>query len=164
MILDRIEMAHRYATLHADFAESFRFLADRRLADLPAGRHAIRGDRLYAVKSSATARRREDVVLEAHRRFIDIQFVLRGIEEMGWRSRLQCGTPSADYDAERDLEFFADRPSSWVTVKAGEFAVFFPEDAHAPLAGSGEIVKVVLKVARQGDVQRGAGGPAALRP
>ncbi len=43
--------------------------------------------------------------------------------------------------------FFADRPETWFAVKPGSFAIFYPQDAHAPLAGTGETRKAVMKVA-----------------
>ena len=49
-------------------------------------------------------------------------------------------------DAEKDVMFFADRPDAWTAVGPGAFAVYFPSDAHAPLVGSGDLHKVVVKV------------------
>jgi len=66
---------------------------------------------------------------------------------MGWKSRPLCETPDGDYDADKDVEFFADRPDAWTAVGAGAFAIFFPEDAHAPLVGTGELHKIVVKIA-----------------
>ena len=50
------------------------------------------------------------------------------------------------YDAGRDIAFFADEPAAWFPLERGQFAVFFPDDAHAPLAASGSLHKVVIKV------------------
>ena len=50
------------------------------------------------------------------------------------------------YDAEKDLEFFYDRPESWVRVPQGSFAVFLPQDIHAPLATTQYVHKAVVKV------------------
>ena len=54
---------------------------------------------------------------------------------------------SSPYDAEKDVQFFFDRPATWLAVTRGLFAVFYPEDAHAPLATLGPIHKAVVKVA-----------------
>jgi biofilm protein TabA len=51
------------------------------------------------------------------------------------------------YTAEREVMLFADRPETWFVVKPGSFTIFYPQDAHAPLAGSGETRKAVMKVA-----------------
>jgi YhcH/YjgK/YiaL family protein len=66
---------------------------------------------------------------------------------MGWRSRSECSQPVAKYDSQQDVEFFADAAAAWIDVQPGELAIFFPDDAHAPLVGSGEIHKIVVKVA-----------------
>jgi len=65
---------------------------------------------------------------------------------MGWSPRSRCQRPHDQYDAEQDIEFFGDTPDTYVTVHPSEFAVFFPDDAHAPLIGTGEIHKIVIKV------------------
>ena len=48
---------------------------------------------------------------------------------------------------QKDLQFFRDTADSWVTIPAGCFGIFYPEDAHAPIAADGPIHKVVVKVA-----------------
>ena len=51
------------------------------------------------------------------------------------------------FDAARDVTFFSDRPDSWLSLPAGHFAIFFPDDAHAPLAGRGTLKKAIVKIA-----------------
>jgi len=46
--------------------------------------------------------------LEAHRRYIDIQLVLDGTDEMGWKPLSDCHDPVSDYSTERDIRFFND--------------------------------------------------------
>ena len=92
-------------------------------------------------------RKREDALLEAHKKYIDIQLVLAGTDEMGWKSRSSCKQPSGEYDQETDVQIFADEPDAWLSVRRGAFAIFFPEDAHMPLISSGRLHKVVAKVA-----------------
>jgi YhcH/YjgK/YiaL family protein len=59
------------------------------------------------------------------------------------------------YDPQKDIAFFADRPDTWIHVPAGRFAIFFPEDAHAPLGGLGLLKKAVVKIALDaGDVSQ----------
>jgi biofilm protein TabA len=59
----------------------------------------------------------------------------------------ECRQREADFLPEKDYEFFTDEPQAWIRVCAGNFVIFFPEDAHAPLCGEGQVHKVVLKVA-----------------
>jgi len=96
--------------------------------------------------SQSPMRQQSEVRLETHRQYIDIQYVIAGVEEMGWKSRTQCHERYGSYDAEKDIEFFSDRPDTYVTVQSGELVIFFPDDAHAPLIGTGEVHKVVVKV------------------
>jgi biofilm protein TabA len=51
------------------------------------------------------------------------------------------------YDADRDIEFFGDAPQVWTRLPPGHFMIFYPHDAHAPLAAEGSCDKVVMKIA-----------------
>ncbi|HOZ48152.1 MAG TPA: YhcH/YjgK/YiaL family protein [Candidatus Hydrogenedentes bacterium] len=149
MILDRLEQAQGYETLHPRFAQAFAFLKRDDLTSMATGRYAIDGDNLYAIvdEADADARPREKAALEAHRKYIDIQFIVSGNEQMGWRSRITCRETIEAYNPAADIEFFGDGVDSWVAVPPGCFAIFFTDDAHAPLVGAGRIRKVVVKVA-----------------
>ncbi len=147
MILDHIGNAHRYHAVHPLFKAAFEFLRTAPLCRIPEGRHAIDGDRLYASVSRGEGRSREGALLEAHRQYIDIQFILKGIDTMGWKPRDRCSRPAGEYDPVRDIEFYEDTPDLWIPVQLDMFAVFFPEDAHLPLISSDRIDKVVLKIA-----------------
>jgi len=147
MILDTLDHAGRYFTLHPLFERAFAFLRDTGLKSLPAGMHTLQGEQLFAIVEDCTGRTRAEAKLECHRRYIDIQFVLEGVDEMGWRPLFDCRQPVADHDAARDISFFDDAPASWIATPAGAFCVFFPDDAHAPLVSAGRIRKAVVKVA-----------------
>jgi YhcH/YjgK/YiaL family protein len=147
MILDRIENAERYSSLNPAFAAAFKFLRQKGVESLSPGRHEIDGQRLYAVVVKDKGRRREEAKLETHRKYVDIQFVVSGTEEMGWKALKSCGKPSVPYVADKDIEFFACKPDSWVTVGPGNFAIYFPEDAHAPSVSTDVVHKVIVKVA-----------------
>lgn len=147
MILARLDQCRPYAPLHPRFAAALDFLARPDLRDLPLGRHELAGPELYAMVMRNPGRPRSEALLEVHRRYIDIQLVLAGHDEMGWRALSDCRQSDGPYNAEKDYELFRDTPESWVAVPAEHLAIFFPDDAHAPLVGSGEIHKVVVKVA-----------------
>lgn len=153
MILDTLARADRYSTLHPLFARAFDFLRNTDLDALAPGRHAIAGEQLFALVEDGVGRTRAEAQLECHRRYIDIQLVLAGVDEMGWKPLADCVVPATDYDAARDIGFFNDAPASWVATPPGSFCVFFPDDAHAPLVSAGRIRKVVLKIERACGVQ-----------
>ncbi len=147
MILDTLAQADRYRALHPLFARAFAFLRSADLQALAPGRHAIQGEQLFAIVEACAGRTRAEAKLECHRRYIDIQLVLQGIDEMGWKPVAACLDPATDYDAGRDIRFFNDAPASWIATPPGAFCLFFPDDAHAPLVGMGMIRKVVVKIA-----------------
>lgn len=147
MILDSLNQADRYLGLHPLFAHAFEFLRSTDLKALAPRKHDVQGEQLFAIVEDCTGRTRAEAKLECHRRYIDIQFVLEGVDEMGWRPLFDCRQPVADHDAARDISFFDDAPASWIATPAGAFCVFFPDDAHAPLVSAGRIRKAVVKVA-----------------
>lgn len=156
MILDRLQTADRYTTLHPAFARAFVYLRDADWARLMTAaqgaarhstRHPIDGDRMYASIDCVEGRGRDGARLEAHRRYIDIQFTIDGHEEIGWKPLGDCAATSVAYDDAKDVMFFSDRPDSWLSLPAGHFAIFFPDDAHAPLAGRGSLTKAIVKIA-----------------
>jgi biofilm protein TabA len=147
MILDHLDNWRLYAALHPGFEDAFAFLERKDLADLSAGRHPIEGERLYALVIKEDGRGRDGTRLEMHKRYIDIQFTVAGADEIGWKPAGQCTDEEQGYEAEKDIAFFGDKPKAWITTLPRTFAIFFPEDAHAPLGGTGAIHKVVVKVA-----------------
>ena len=147
MILDILENARRYQDLHKGFAKAIDFLSRPDLQELPAAKYEIDGDRVYAMVSREPGRRKEDALLETHEKYIDIQLVLAGTDEMGWKPKSLCKQPAGAYDHATDMQFFADEPDAWLATQSGAFVIFFPEDAHMPLISSGQLHKVVVKVA-----------------
>ena len=65
---------------------------------------------------------------------------------MGWTSIEHCTNEIDSYNPEKDIIFYADKPTTYITVNPGEFVIFFPEDGHAPAIGNGPIKKAVVKV------------------
>ena len=147
MILARMTEADRYAILHPLFARAFEFLRSTDLSALAPGMHDIEGEQLFAIVEDCAGRTRDEAKLECHRRYIDIQLVLEGVDEMGWKPVVECADAATEYDGARDIRFFNDAPASWIATPAGAFCLFFPDDAHAPLVSTDRIRKVVVKIA-----------------
>jgi biofilm protein TabA len=149
MIFSTLSQSDRYNGLHPLFPRAFEYICHTDLKSLAAGHYPIIGDDLFAIVEHVPGRTREAAQLESHRRYIDIQMVLEGVDEMGWKPLADCSEPADDYSAEKDIQFFRDAPASWIAVPPGAFCIFFPEDAHAPLVSTGSIRKVVIKIALQ---------------
>ena len=147
MIFSILANADRYAALHPLFPRAFEFMRSTDLLALTPGTHPIVDEQLFAIVEHVPGRTRAEAQLECHRRYIDIQLVLEGVDEMGWKALADCRKPVSDFSAENDIRFFHDVPASWIAVPPGHFCIFFPEDAHAPLVSTGHIRKVIFKIA-----------------
>jgi len=147
MMLDSLANSARYEAHHPGFARAFAFLSGTDLAALPPGRHEIDGDRIFVLIDHREGRGNDDARLEAHRRYIDIQYTIEGQEEIGFAPLAVCRKPAGPFDEDRDIIFFDDRPMTWLAVPPGQFAIFFPHDAHAPLGGTGPLKKAIVKIA-----------------
>lgn len=146
MILDQLQNAGLYRMLQSRMAAGFEFLSRADLSSLSTGRHEVDGDEVFALLSDDEGKGEQSAMIEFHRRYFDIQYVVRGTDRIGWLPISRCQRVKQEYDPESDLGFYFDRPSSWFSVPAGSFTVFFPGDGHAPLAGTGAVRKVVVKV------------------
>jgi biofilm protein TabA len=147
MILDTLSNIDRYASLHPLFPRAIAFICSTDLNALAVGIHPIIEEQLFVIVEEAQGRSRTEAQLECHRRYIDIQLVLEGIDEMGWKPLADCHQPVCDYSAERDIQFFSDAADAWISTPENAYCIFFPQDAHAPLVGTGKIRKLVFKIA-----------------
>jgi biofilm protein TabA len=156
MILDRIENAHLYAGLNAGlvrrqarFAKAFEILKDNTLTKKEDGKYPLDGEKIYYTIQRYTTNPMGQGNLEAHRKYIDIQFLLSGVELLGY-APLKGLTVAEKYNPQKDIAFF-QTPAEITRVKLepGLFCILFPDDAHLPacrLAGPSEVRKVVIKV------------------
>ena len=144
MITDLTAHGARYARIHPAFGGAFAFLNSTEPARLPVGSHDKGGFTAVVVESDGKSI--QDAHLEYHQRNIDIHVTLDGHDSIGWCPKPLCAIPAVNFDTENDIGFVKDQPQLWIPVPPGRFAIFFPEDAHAPLAGEGPIRKIVLKI------------------
>ncbi len=147
MILSNLSQSFRYAALHPLFARAFDYIGDTDLHALAPGRYHIVGDDLIAIVEQVPGKTRDQARLECHRKYIDIQLVLDGIDEMGWKPLADCLNPVSEHNEEKDIRFFHDAPAAWIATTPDHFCIFFPEDAHAPLVSNGQVRKVIFKIA-----------------
>ncbi len=130
-------------------ADAFRFLIRTDLPTLEAGRYEIHGDDMYALVQRHESRSIESAEFEAHRLYLDIQYLIAGEEYIGVTSQ-QGLTVSKPYDEAKDIEFYL-KPANYgkIMMHPGRFAVFYPRDAHLPNCHPnrpGPLHKVVVKV------------------
>jgi len=147
MIIDTISNASKYFSLHPLFAKAFEFINATDLANAADGKSDI-ADGLKAIFSNAPGKTAAASLakFECHDKNIDIQLCINGTETIYWKPRSTCVTPNGDYNPEKDVRFFSDEPDMSFQLTNGQFAIFFPEDVHAPMIGEGIIKKLVIKV------------------
>jgi len=146
MIHDSLKNKQSIENLHPLFAKAIEFIQNADFTQLEDGKHEIEGDKLFVAISTITGKNKAEAALETHNKYIDIQMPISGVETIGWKAGDQLNEISKPYAEDKDITFFKDQPSSYTTIHPGEFAVYFPEDGHAPGIGEGTIRKVVIKV------------------
>ena len=145
MIIDSLENSAKYYCLHPSFAKAFLWVNSQDLTTLEVGKYDI-DENLKASVSNKDGVAVDSAKFECHNNWIDIQICISEKEKMGWSTRSQCTNPAGEYNGEKDVLFFNDTPGTYFELQANQFAVFFPEDVHAPMIGEGPIKKLVIKV------------------
>lgn len=150
MILDTLAQSSQYAALSPRFAKAFAFLQNMPASTAP-GRHEIDGDEVYASVQRHFTKPVSERQYESHRKYIDIQYIHTGREIMYWAPLplLTKGT-TMPYDEKGDAALYALIPEGVpLHVRAGQFAIFYPQDGHVPSCAwdqPAEVFKVVVKV------------------
>lgn len=145
MIVDSLKNCDKYVSCHDGFDKAFAFLRRASEENLSVGRYEIDGDRVFAFIQEYTSKTESS--FEAHKNYIDIQFILSGTEVMKVCdiSQVKISVPYTE-----DVMFFEDNErASVAVVEAGEYGIFFPWDAHKPglcFDTPEEVKKVVVKV------------------
>ena len=134
MIIDTLANASKYTSIHPLFAKAFEYIAATDLATIAIGKYDI-AEGLKAIFSDKKGMNAKASIskFECHNKNIDIQFCIRGKETIGWKPRGNCSQPKGEYNADKDVCFYDDAPDMYFQLTNGQFAIFFPEDVHAPM-------------------------------
>lgn len=144
MIIDKLENIGMYASVNPLFAQAIEFLKSTDLNAHELGKVVLKEGELFVNFAAARPKTKDDAKIETHNNFIDIQIPLTGTELMGYMPKTDFA--EAEYNAEKDVTFYPGHATDYLTVKPGMFAIFFPEDAHAPGVTEVELKKVIVKV------------------
>lgn len=145
MIIDSLENLEKYVELNPLFPKVVKYLAENNLADKAEGKEMIEGNDLFVNFSLANGKTKEQARLESHDLMIDIQIPLSCPETMGYTPRKDL--TEMPYNAEKDITFYEGAAQQYVTVYPGMFAIFLPQDGHAPcISNEQTIKKVIFKV------------------
>lgn len=150
MICDNLKNSALYYGANSRFAQAFAFIEKAVAENYPVGRYEIDGDALYALVQEYDTKLLAAAKNEGHKRYIDIQFVAAGQEQMKVADISKVAAIT-EYDEVKDCTLYAQaEDASLLVVQQGEYAIFFPQDIHTPCLARNEqsapVRKIVVKV------------------
>lgn len=146
MIIDSLKNSSKIEGLNPYFKKVFDYVKTHDLMSAEPGRIVIDGDNAYINVVQVKGKDKADAVIETHNQYIDVQILLKGEESFAWKARESLKKEKGEYSVSDDISFYSDEAKLYFTLSVGEFAIFFPEDGHAPCIGKGEIKKLIAKV------------------
>lgn len=146
MIYGTLKESKRIEGLHPQFQKLFDYLKENDLLNTELGKIELDGNRLFINNTDSQLYQASERSLEVHKDYLDIQIPLNAPEIIGIKPTKDCSSIKTSYDDKKDILFFNDTPTNYITIHPGEFIVLYPEDAHAPLIGEGKVRKLVVKI------------------
>lgn len=149
MIIDNLENLMQYAPLNPLIEEVWKFMQTHDWKNMANGHYEIILNRLFVNIEDDKGKQKDEAVIEYHRKMIDIQVPMNYCETYGYIPVRDL--PKVPFDTEKDIaKVLNAHPRCYVTLLPGEFAIFFPQDGHAPCISEGKLHKAVFKLAVQG--------------
>jgi YhcH/YjgK/YiaL family protein len=147
MIADLLTNAHLYTALGARIARGLEFLSTADLRALTPGKHELEGKKLFVLVSDYVSKPESECRWEAHRHYLDLQYMVSGVERMGVAPTAHM--KETEYQADRDIEWL-EGAGDFLTFGPGQFMILWPGDAHMPgvaVNAPAAARKVVVKIA-----------------
>jgi YhcH/YjgK/YiaL family protein len=147
MVTDVLKNAHLYEGLNERFKKAFEYLRTTDFAETKNGKYGIDGENIFAIVNEFETKDKHECEVEAHKKHIDIQYVVRGTEMFGY-APLTTQKAVTDYDETNDVAIYKE-DVSFIKLEAGMFIIFYPDDLHQPEVREFEPVtvkKVVVKI------------------
>ncbi|MDK2799302.1 DUF386 domain-containing protein [Thermoanaerobacteraceae bacterium SP2] len=147
MIVDNIKNIDFYLKINDGIAHGLKYIKDNDLTKLDVGKYEIDGEHLYLMIQNYKTKPINEGKWEAHRRYVDIQYIMQGKETVGY-ANVNKLRPFNEYDKTKDIVFLKGS-GDFFTISEGYFAIFAPEDAHMPCIAYKEpqfVKKAVIKV------------------
>jgi biofilm protein TabA len=144
---DKLEFAIQYHKNKALWDKAFAFLRETNLDTISKGKHVIDGDNLFASVTEGPTKAFENTKWESHKKYIDLQYIIKGKEKMGVISISKATLTGSD-EAKDNYSYDADGGQFYV-AEPGTFLLFFPQDVHRPsikVEGYDTVRKIVLKI------------------
>lgn len=152
MIKDNLQHIHYYNYLTKELQLALKYLKDTDFSTLENGKYEVLEGKVFAIVQNYTTKEESEGKFEAHRKNIDIQFIVKGSERIGV-GQLEEFEEDVSYDEEKDIVFLKPNENTkinFVKLNAEEFVILTPQDAHMPsinVENPAYVKKVVLKIA-----------------
>ncbi|WP_086592361.1 YhcH/YjgK/YiaL family protein [Hymenobacter crusticola] len=146
--VDAVAFAKQYQANKAIWDEAFAYMRDHDLAALPNGSSKIDGDQLTLSVTEPTSKEFDKTQWESHKKYIDLQYIVRGKEKMGVEA-LPKLTVTDPYNDTKDVAHYSGSTGKYYVAEPGTFYLFFPENGHRPsikVEGYDVVKKVVFKI------------------
>lgn len=153
MIKDILDQISRYSGIIPKWEMFLELLAIDKLKEMDVGQYDLEDGDSYFMITKYQTRSFHKTQFEFHRKFVDIQIILEGIELIYTAPTSRTIADVHGYDSEKDIQFGEASVPDVLMLKAGDFAVFYPEDAHNPCCSVGKhpinVKKAVFKILLQ---------------
>ena len=150
MILDQLKNAKQYEGIHAGVDKALEAMKQYTSDNYPLGKVEIDGDNVFLLLNSYETRAKEEAKAEAHRKYIDVMYMVEGAETIYVKSVDRLKNITTEYTPEMEaLLADTDEDATAVRLEAGYFVVLFPQDAHSPACdadGKHTVKKIIGKV------------------
>lgn len=147
MIYDNIKNLKKYNSLHKNFYLVEEFINNNDLKLLECQKYPIKNDDVYVIIQEYLTKDENSSLLEAHKKYIDIQYVIQGEEKIGI-AMLSSTLEATEYSQERDI-IFLNGKHEYINANSKNFFIFFPQDAHKPsisIDKTSSVKKAVFKI------------------
>ena len=150
MVFDNLKNCELYYGLHPRFKDAFDFIKKAIDENTPAGKYEIDGKELWASVQEYTSKLESEAKAEAHKNYIDIQFIVSGVEVID-AFDIDKATVKCEYNDVKDVTFYEDCTNvTRGVLSEGEYGIFFLNDVHKPgmclNSNQAAVKKIVVKV------------------
>ncbi len=148
MIIDRLDACKIYRKLNRRFSLAFDFIEGCKRKALIDGKYEIDGRKVFAIVQRYQTQPSDKLVWEAHRKYIDLQYIIKGSEKIGYGHINQMEAISEYIETDDYILFKGD--GDYLVLNQEFFAIFFPHDCHKvrinPDGESVSVKKIVVKI------------------
>lgn len=145
--VNKMEFARQYTANKASWDQAFAYLRDTNLETLAPGKYPVDGENVFVAVTDNPTKEFDKTTWESHRKYIDLQYVVRGAEKIGL-APMATATVTKPYDETRDVANYSVEGQQY-EARPGTIYIFFPQDVHRPnikVEGIEKDKKVVVKV------------------